>query len=101
MSARPDLPPPSHVDPGSAGSGEMAGRPSSTIQVPPWLSEMFLITTGSGFPEANEQQLYDLAQQWFDAGTALTGLDPAVVAPPTAPLPPLPALAPPPSLPTT
>ncbi len=45
-----------------------------SIQVEPWLSEIFLITTGSGFPEADEDQLRKLAQVWYTAGTDLTSL---------------------------
>src|SRR6266550_3047623 len=45
-----------------------------SIQLPEWVRTMFLVLTGDGFPEANEDELRLLAAGWTAAGTDLKGL---------------------------
>jgi hypothetical protein len=42
-----------------------------SIQLPEWARTMFLVLTGDGFPEADEDDLRVLAAGWKSAGTGL------------------------------
>src|SRR6266567_4518092 len=45
-----------------------------SIQLPEWVRTMFLVLTGDGYPEADEDALRLLAAGWTTAGTDLKGL---------------------------
>src|SRR5260370_11477943 len=57
-----------------------------SIQVDPWLSQLFLITTGSGFPDADEDKMRQLAAALRRGGTDRQGLIAEVDAASTAAL---------------
>src|SRR5215216_5779050 len=44
------------------------------IQLPDWCRTMFLVMTGDGFPDGDEDQLRELALTWRTTGTNLIGL---------------------------
>jgi hypothetical protein len=48
------------------------------IEVPPWAAEMFHVVTGDAWPEADEDEIYALAQLWFSIGRELQGFAPEV-----------------------
>ena len=51
------------------------------MQLPDWVGTMFLVMTGDGWPEADEDELWALARAWVDLGDALTGLEQRIVDP--------------------
>jgi hypothetical protein len=45
-----------------------------SIQLPEWVSKTFEVTTGDGFPQADEDRLRQLAALWKETGQGLQGL---------------------------
>jgi alpha,alpha-trehalose-phosphate synthase [UDP-forming] len=48
------------------------------LEVPSWAAEMFHILTGDAWPEADEDEINDLAQLWFSIGAELVRFAPEV-----------------------
>ena len=44
------------------------------MQLPEWVRGMFLVVTGDGWPEADEDALWALAREWAGVGNAAAGL---------------------------
>src|SRR5215471_6558651 len=51
------------------------------MQLPGWAREMFLIMTGDGWPQADEDLLWALAQEWTGIATAVSGLETRITEP--------------------
>ncbi len=51
------------------------------LQLPPWARKVFLITTGDGWPEADEDQLWRLAREWTGIAVSVSELAERIVEP--------------------
>ena len=51
------------------------------MQLPEWLRTMFLVSTGDGWPEANEDDLWALAREWMNVSDVIDTLEHQLVAP--------------------
>ena len=51
------------------------------MQLPEWTRTLFLIASGDGWPEADEDQLWALARQWTALGDTVGGLQAQVAEP--------------------
>ncbi len=51
------------------------------MQLPEWMRTMFLVASGDGWPEADEDQLWALAREWAALGDAIDALQVQAVEP--------------------